>query len=60
MEEETLYDEFGNYIGPDLNESDNESSSDGDDRSGKANSSDYAYEKQVSTDAHRPGIPNPR
>ena len=45
MDEENLYDEFGNYIGPDLDESEDDSSSDGGDRSGKANSSDYAYEK---------------
>ena len=52
MDEENLYDEFGNYIGPELDESDEESSGDdnNDLQSGKGagNSSDYAYEKPVS------------
>ena len=52
MEDENLYDEFGNYIGPDLDESEGSDSGSGDDnndRSANADSSDYAYEKPVST-----------
>ena len=56
MEDENLYDEFGNYIGPEMDLSDGGSSSgdEGDDQSrdGVAASpdagSDYAYERPVS------------
>ena len=46
MEDENLYDEFGNYIGPEIDMSEEDSGSDegSQDRKG----SDYAYEKMVS------------
>lgn len=56
MDDENLYDEFGNYIGPEIEASEDDSSSD----SGEGNGSDYAYEKQVSLNAHQHCIPNPR
>ena len=55
MEDDNLYDEFGNYIGPELDESEEESGggddSDADQDSNKlgsgnaGSSSDYAYER---------------
>ena len=50
MEEENLYDEFGNYIGPQLDMSEDEDDSENDagsspNRSPAASGSDYAYEK---------------
>ena len=54
MEDDNLYDEFGNYIGPAI-ESDgsgaDDSGNDSDKASGNAADSDYAYEKAVSSGA---------
>jgi len=54
MEDENLYDEFGNYIGPEIDVSedsdDNQDSDEGKAASPNgAPSSDYAYERPVST-----------
>ena len=58
MEDENLYDEFGNYIGPEVDmsegsDSDSEDASDSDARRRKGDASgseasSYAYEKPVS------------
>ncbi len=53
MEDENLYDEFGNYIGPeiDVSEESEDSGNDSEQKAGSPNgapSSDYAYERPVS------------
>ena len=53
MEDENLYDEFGNYIGPEMDASDGSDSDSQDSDSkqqadGSNDSSSYAYEKPVS------------
>lgn len=53
MEDENLYDEFGNYIGPEIDVSGDDSGSDED--SGAR--SDYAYEKAVSVGRPISGAP---
>jgi len=48
MEEDNLYDEFGNYIGPEIGGSEG-SDSDAEESPHEAQSSNYAYEKLVSS-----------
>ena len=52
MEDENLYDEFGNYIGPEMDMSEGSDSDEDNSQGGAAasegNSSSYAYEKPVS------------
>jgi len=60
MDEEHLYDEFGNYIGPDMELSGEDSGNDSSDNGngGKGPGSDYAYEKAVSNRSPKQLIKN--